>query len=118
MRSLFKILVAVLVAVTALPAVAGQGPCDKGDELIGPNCVHTKYIPLPKQLRPFAEVYRVEDGKKVVVWSFRPGAVYESTAEKLGTVEWTHDEEEDRTGYFHYTYTWDGKAYSGRTRAK
>lgn len=69
-------------------AAAIEPTCEEGDQPLGPNCVHEEWLPVGGMNRPFSTVYRLVDGKKVVVWDDQ-GHVTESTATHLVVVQAT-----------------------------
>lgn len=105
--------VALLVSVLfALPAEA-QEACEKGDEVVGPNCVHVDEVPAPKQPQMYSTVYRILAGKKTVVWEGF-AVIVKSTPKKLVVSEWSAHERTGVTGLWTVEYTWDGKTYTNR----
>lgn len=117
MRKLLSLLVLVLIAAVAAPALAKGGTCDAGDEAVGPNCVHVTWVKLPILERPFSKVYRVDDkGQKTVVWHSQ-GFILKSTAKYLVVQEWVAEGKYGQ-GDYDFLYSWDNqeREYNDRVR--
>lgn len=102
-----------LFGVSLSVSAEAKGTCAKGDDQVGPNCVHTDDTPMPQQAQPFATVYRMSKGKKVVVWKGF-AIVVRASEEKLIVSEWSAHERTGATGFWTVEYTWDGRTYSSR----
>ncbi len=112
-KTLMSLLVVLVVALlTGSVKADSKDSCEAGDELLGPNCVHTTLRKSPRQELAASQVYRLTDGKKTIVWSGQ-GFVTESTEGKLIVLERANEEDRGE-GEYEYRYDWDGKAYTGR----
>lgn len=108
MTRLFGIL--VLVLTTLFSSFAGaQGRCEAGDALMGPNCVHTEWLEAGPVRQPFSTVYRMDDGKKVVVWDDQ-GDVKDSKASHIEVIQLTVDDEGNLVPTA-VKFHWDGSRY-------
>lgn len=110
MRKLLGLLVLLLSASTA-PTVLAAGPngCDKGDALMGPNCVHTRMVNVRGMNYVFSTLYRFEDGAKTIVWDDQ-GEVQESKSSHI-VVSQLVEEDDGVWGWGSVRYNWSVKLH-------
>jgi hypothetical protein len=100
---------------TALPppVVVVAPPCEKGDRVMGPNCVHEEREHAEVIDWIHSTVYRMADGKKKIVWGPDLGEIVTSTDKKIvvhSTMLGNGGGPVEGTG----AYGWNGTAYAER----
>lgn len=109
MRKLLGLLSLLLSASVTLPALAGPNDCDKGDALMGPNCVHTETVNVRGMNYSSSVVYRVKGGTKTIVWADQ-GTVEKSTAAYL-IVDQLVEGDDGYTTFDLVRYNWNAKLH-------
>lgn len=107
MGKMLSFLILILSASVALPALGEPNVCDKGDTLMGPNCVHTYLGNIRGMNYTFSVVYRVNDSEKTTVWSDQ-GEVEKSTKVYL-IVSQLVQEKDGEWGWGPVRYNWSAK---------